>query len=452
MSLTGSGTPAGQEVSGLRGGIRHRASRLFDLLFREQSSPFFIQWSPAGAETAMREVHRCASRVAWPYYPQPVRWLLLASSVVWWPFRAAVLAVRYARYYGPGYEPYAGKSPLRQAADQWRVALRYSIPSYEYYAYELFRPEHRARAAAYLHEYEIKHLLAFLNRYRRPGLLSDKLRFAEACARSEVSTVPVLAESARGELRFVDGQPGLPARDLFVKPRYGARGAGAARWVYHGEERFERHDGLVLSRSELTAHLAALSRDGTSYLVQPRLAAHPAVADLTLGALPTARIVTGRTVEGDVEPVLAVYKIPTGTLVTDYHDAQAIISPVEMETGRLGAAVPLALTWRRFDAHPDTGAPITGRKLPGWEQALTLARRAHALLDDFVFIGWDVALTAEGPVLLEGNAYWSARLMQRPHARPLGDTIFARICLGHLRQTAAAPVVREADGRPLHLF
>jgi len=58
--------------------------------------------------------------------------------------------------------------------------------------------------------------------------------------------------------------------------------------------------------------------------------------------------------------------------------------------------------------HPQTGVRVTGRELPDWQSCCDLATRAHVPLSELGFggiMGWDVALTPEGPVLIEGNPF-----------------------------------------------
>jgi hypothetical protein len=45
--------------------------------------------------------------------------------------------------------------------------------------------------------------------------------------------------------------------------------------------------------------------------------------------------------------------------------------------------------------------------IPGWREPRELALRAAAAFDVLPALGWDVAVTDDGIVLTEGNAWWS---------------------------------------------
>ncbi len=89
-----------------------------------------------------------------------------------------------------------------------------------------------------------------------------------------------------------------------------------------------------------------------------------------------------------------------------------------------------SLGW--LDAHPITGAPITGRVLPDWPLMLETVLKAHLAFADRPFIGWDVALTDRGIVIVEGNAAADTDIVQRCCRSPLGDTRFPALALWHL--------------------
>ena len=47
-----------------------------------------------------------------------------------------------------------------------------------------------------------------------------------------------------------------------------------------------------------------------------------------------------------------------------------------------------------------------------WEQVRRTVEEAVTLVPNAIIVGWDVAVTAQGPVLIEGNAYPSVQIMQ----------------------------------------
>jgi hypothetical protein len=85
--------------------------------------------------------------------------------------------------------------------------------------------------------------------------------------------------------------------------------------------------------------------------------------------------------------------------------------------------------------HPDTGVCIEGTSLPWWSDAKALVLRAHAQLRAMACVGWDVGLTAGGPVLVEANWAPGARLAQAPSGVPLGETNFMRYLDAHMRRS-----------------
>ena len=59
---------------------------------------------------------------------------------------------------------------------------------------------------------------------------------------------------------------------------------------------------------------------------------------------------------------------------------------------------------------------------------------AHQVCAGFVFIGWDVAFTERGPIILEGNENWCADTYQTLNGKPLGCTKFADILAMRLKE------------------
>jgi hypothetical protein len=62
---------------------------------------------------------------------------------------------------------------------------------------------------------------------------------------------------------------------------------------------------------------------------------------------------------------------------------------------------------------PGTGALVEGLRVPHWDAAAALVRRAAPHFLPARTLGWDVALTEAGPVIVETNMFWWPRTDRR---------------------------------------
>ena len=60
---------------------------------------------------------------------------------------------------------------------------------------------------------------------------------------------------------------------------------------------------------------------------------------------------------------------------------------------------------RIFEKHPTTQLDIIGFQVPLFQEALELVKQAAQVIPTVQYVGWDVAITKDGPVLVEGNAF-----------------------------------------------
>jgi len=58
-----------------------------------------------------------------------------------------------------------------------------------------------------------------------------------------------------------------------------------------------------------------------------------------------------------------------------------------------------------YEIHPITKEKIVGFKVPLYDEACKLVIEAAKLMPTIKYIGWDVAITEETPVIIEGNSY-----------------------------------------------
>jgi hypothetical protein len=62
-----------------------------------------------------------------------------------------------------------------------------------------------------------------------------------------------------------------------------------------------------------------------------------------------------------------------------------------------------------------------------------LVQHAHRVFSDRIFVGWDVALLADGPQLIEGNGGPDLDIIQRTHEEPVGNARLGQLLAFHLR-------------------
>lgn len=371
-----------------------------------------------------------------------------------WPYVAARKAFELTRRLGAAVRKTSGKSRSRQYCEQLRVALTDGIPPSHYYMFELWREERFRRASEYLLRQETKAgIYRFIrelpDRRATVGPMNNKAKFHERCVEAGLRTAPIFLSIDHGKVtRLAASSKDLPYVDLFVKPNKGKGGRAAKRWDYVGDGCFRTVKGKVLTASALLERLVEESRT-EKLIVGPRLLNHPALSDLSNGALSTIRIVTCLDEQGRAEVTNAAFRMARGKNVTvDNFHAGGIAAEVDIATGRLGRASDLgrkpASTWH--ERHPGTGARIEGRLLPGWPTVVELVVAAHEAFGARVLIGWDVALLSDGPCLVEGNGSPDLDIIQRTSQRPIGNERLGALLAHHARRTEE-PRWREDNAR-----
>jgi hypothetical protein len=191
----------------------------------------------------------------------------------------------------------------------------------------------------------------------------------------------------------------------------------------------ERYDAVRLAEfARNTQDLVRLgAEDPEAYLIEDRLRPHPVLAELVGPTLCCVRVVTFIRMDGATRLLGAVYKIQPEPLGVDHLSYGAIGSWVDLETGRLSPGRS------RHDfgytrVIPGTDRSFVGFELPDWSQLKEVALEAARVFPWARSIGWDIALTDRGPVLIEGNVKWSTSLLQIPAPGGLMTGEFKALC------------------------
>jgi Sugar-transfer associated ATP-grasp len=251
-----------------------------------------------------------------------------------------------------------------------------------------------------------------------------------------------LSHRSDWEAFFSDG---LPA-EFIVKPATGVYGERVMA--------LNRKSGVFvdsIGRTRSAGELYDLLSSDIKYdrfVIQERLANHPALARLTGSAhLQTLRMTTFVNRDGLADVYYGFLKLIVGNNVSDnfhYGKSGNLIANVALDSGTLGQAMtisPDGVGMAPAPLHPTTGATIAGCCLPFWNETMELARKSARLFHPLRSIGWDIAQTPAGPVVIEGNFYWDPPYVLGPMAPGMTCHGMSRL-LDTLRDDPAAPAAR----------
>lgn len=320
-----------------------------------------------------------------------------------------------------------GRPRLAQLRDMLRLAWVDGIDPIVYPTLELYRPERRHWADHLLSRFEIGNGLLLRLHKLRPKPhgarvnLGDKMAFHECCRAHGLPSPEILLHAKGGELRWMEagGEDALD-RDLFIKPRQ-SRGARNSLWLKRvAPFTWRTKLGETWTCDDL---LARLKRDShkRELMLQTMLTNHAEIADLADQSLIAIRVITGMDATETPLVTHAMLRV-ISKLEPTWRSKREHAATIDLETGRLGLMCNDKDLWPGCwsDDHPVTRAPVAGRLLFAWPEIKALAEAAHRVFSDRMVVGWDIAVTPAGPVILEGNSYADVHFLQRVHNQPIG--------------------------------
>lgn len=237
--------------------------------------------------------------------------------------------------------------------------------------------------------------------YDMCAVLKDKWIFSQICESYRLSTPHTFGLINNGNLisKELNGFDSLLDKDYDVmfKPVDGACGIG----IFH--LRSSEGKMKVKGKEVSVEQLKGMVSNGR-YLIQQFINnQHEGMSKLYPDACNTLRITVAR--EGNNTRVLGRMCMlgAHGTDCSNWHFGGVSVNL--KEDGTLDKYGYCKID-KKVTAHPDTKVVFEGYKIPFFDEAIALAKRATECFYGFCSIGWDVAITADGPTLIEGNDDW----------------------------------------------
>ncbi len=288
-----------------------------------------------------------------------------------------------------------GQNKLVTFFDMLQCAARYGAGYYDYVMFGFYDMT-AAQRDTYLTRVRNKKITEIMNDFSYSDEFDDKLRFNQRFAaylgrktlNGETATLEQLEE-------FLQGQ-----ESIFAKINHGDCGRGVQKlYVKDFPDTKAMWDYLHENQLVVWEH------------VMPQ---HPDMARLHPASVNTMRILTDN-VDGQVTIAYVVVKMGRGGGVCDNSGQGGILCRVDLDTGKI-CSVATDDYFNIYEKHPDTGIPFIGYQIPLFHEALALAKQAAQEIPQIGHVGWDMAITPDGPAIIEGNDFPGTDLCQlAPH-------------------------------------
>ncbi len=295
----------------------------------------------------------------------------------------------------------SGQSRVYTFFDMLHCAIRYGAAYHDYLIFAFYDMDAKHRDT-YVTRLRNKKILSLLNDPQYEYLFTKKNEFDRrfrAYLGRDFRDVADLTYDDFAE--FMAGK-----RRIFAKPNVGESGSGI--------ERLEAQSFAGLR--QMYDYVKDPARGFG--VIEEELIQHPALSKIYPCSINTYRIVT-LVAEGVAHCVYAAARFGNNGKFVDNAEKGngGVYCPIDQEREVIcGVAHASDLT--NYDRHPYTGVLLLGYPLPFVQEAVALVKRAAMEVPQIGFVGWDVAITPDGPVLVEGNVYPGHDFWQLPEHTP----------------------------------
>ncbi|HOC06662.1 MAG TPA: sugar-transfer associated ATP-grasp domain-containing protein [Bacillota bacterium] len=325
------------------------------------------------------------------------------------------------------------KSPLRQSLEMLWLGVFYRLSPIEYRSFEFGKKGIGQREIrSYIRVYDAeKKLRRTLNSRAWAPMLTNKLLFNSYFSQRQIPVAklygmfhPQFGSDIEGnslrtkeDLNRLISEKGID--QFVVKPLAGKTGVSVLVLELvektPGDYVFEDRGGERYDLDRLVKHMSRKVEFGQQgFIMEARIVNHPDIAKLNPSSVNTCRLVTFMNFEGEVSIILSVIRIGVKGKNTDNWHTGGLAAAIDPVTGILGEGLirPDFPNGGWHSSHPDTGAAIKGVQVPHWDQIVDLVLKAARMTPFIRTIGWDVASTPDGPVIIEANFSWGPMMCQ----------------------------------------
>lgn len=173
----------------------------------------------------------------------------------------------------------------------------------------------------------------------------------------------------------------------------------------------EKNEGrITINKGKISLESWLESTQNEPYLIQEYINQHNEINKIYPDAVNTIRIISTRWNE-DTHILAAMLRLGIKGQIVDNASEGGTFVGINTDDGSL-MEYGYYYEKQRERKHPDTGFEYNGFVVPYWKETVNLIKRLHPIIFGLSTIGWDIAITETGPVIVEINWNYSIKGIQ----------------------------------------
>lgn len=239
------------------------------------------------------------------------------------------------------------------------------------------------------------------------SIINNKLSLALYCKSNQLPTPELISYNLRHSFVFNNSITSITSKEALVPYFLNILNTIPQKGLFLKLLDSQGGLGCFILNKEILNHQIDLYGDAllnNSYIHQEIIQQHEAVSKINPNSVNTLRIDTYIDSNRKAHILSVLMRFGIGNSITDNASTGGFYVSVNLETGKLQGVgrQDLVKGGRVFLQHPSSKVILEDYKMPFFQEACNLALKASNYLPTRI-IGWDIAITENGPVIVEGN-------------------------------------------------
>ncbi len=183
--------------------------------------------------------------------------------------------------------------------------------------------------------------------------------------------------------------------EMIVKPVRGSAGQGVVK--------LQNENGKIVVRDKFKIFSLDTFKLTEKSLLQKVVLQDPEISNIARFSINTIRVITMITSSGEIIILGSTMRFGIGDAHIDNWSAGGIAVGVDVKKGQL-KAVAFDKRGAEFRQHPESNIIFEGYSIPCWSGVVALSKKVQDHFKYFKLLGMDIALSENGPVIIEINA------------------------------------------------